>query len=152
MRGREQHRDRRDYGEGGERDEAEPVDDHGRKLPVHDDLVLLVAYLHPVRDELELLQDALQLPVGRGRTVVSVARGAGPGGGRRPRIRGHWRGLSDPTVGLQRVPVHPDKASRRARRKSSRGHNSANANGEKLARIKSLQPSQPSTPRLKAKI
>ena len=29
-------------------------------LPVHDDVLLLVAHLHPVRDELQLLEDALQ--------------------------------------------------------------------------------------------
>ena len=29
-------------------------------LPVHDDVLLLVAHLHAVRDELELLEDALQ--------------------------------------------------------------------------------------------
>ena len=39
--------------EGGEGDEAEPVDDHGRKLPVADYLLLLVVKLHPIRDELQ---------------------------------------------------------------------------------------------------
>ena len=30
-------------------------------LPVHDNVLLLVAHLHPVRDELELLEYALQM-------------------------------------------------------------------------------------------
>ena len=59
-----EHSDGGDDGEGREGDEAEPVDHHRRELPVHDDLLLLVPDLHAVRDELELLQDALQLAVG----------------------------------------------------------------------------------------
>ena len=64
MRGREEDRDGRDDGERREGDQTKAVDDHGRELPVANDLLLLVVELHPVGDELELLEDALKLPVG----------------------------------------------------------------------------------------
>ena len=82
VRRRHQHGHRGDDGEEGEGYEAEPVDDHRRELPVHDDLLLLVADLHAVGDELELFQDALELAVGRGRAVVRVGGGRGLGIGR----------------------------------------------------------------------
>lgn len=54
MRGREEDGDGRDHRERRERDQAEPVDDHGGKLPVHDNLLLLIAYLHPEKKEKSL--------------------------------------------------------------------------------------------------
>ncbi len=127
VRRREEHGDGGDDGEGGEGDEAEPVNDHGRELPVHDDLLLLVADLHPVRDELELLQDALQLAVGRGRAAVRVrrrrrrsarvrrVRSGGRGRRRRRRRRGGARRLDqaghDAAVLFHRVVVHADEAA-----------------------------------------
>ena len=104
VRRREEDGDGGDDGEGREGDQAEPVDDHGSKLPVADDLLLLVVKLHPVHDELELLQDALQLPVGARRASVSVHR----------RIRGRRRDgfagrrIIDRLL-VQRVAVHSDE-------------------------------------------
>ena len=63
MRGGEENSEGSDYSEGGESDETEPVDDHGGELPVRQDLGLLVLDLHPVGDELDLLEDALQFSV-----------------------------------------------------------------------------------------
>jgi len=56
VRRRHEHGDRRNDGEAGEGDEAEAVDDHGCKLPVHDHVFFFVTDLHPVRDEFQLLQ------------------------------------------------------------------------------------------------
>ncbi len=123
----EEHGDGGDDGEGCEGDEAEAVDHHGGELPVHDDLLLLVADLHPVGDELQLLQDALQLPVGGGGAAVGVRRRRRRArrrrrrrigrrrGRRRLRLRRRQRSRLHPHPGdqvavlLQRVAVHPDE-------------------------------------------
>lgn len=60
---RQKHGHRRDDGEHGEDDEAEAVHDHGGELPVADELGLLVRLTHASRDELQLPQDGLQLPL-----------------------------------------------------------------------------------------
>lgn len=115
VRRREQHRDRRDHREQGEGDETESIDYHRGEFPIHDDLLFFVADLHPVGDELELLEDALQLPVGRGRAGMGVAQrrwrrararpapaaGVRRGGGHRG-SRAH-----DVFVGLERIAVDP---------------------------------------------
>ena len=91
MRRGEEDSDGGDDGERRERDQTKPVDDHGSKLPVADDLLLLIVKLHPVRDELELLEDALELAIGRGRTPVAVHR----------RIRrGRWNGFAGCRIGV----------------------------------------------------
>ncbi len=135
MRRREEDRDGGDDGEGGEGDEAEAVDHHGGELPVHDDLLLLVPDLHPVRDELELLQDALELAVGGGGAAVGVRRRGGGRRGRSARVgRRRWRhgrrGLDahpHAAVLFQWVAVDADEASssRAAARRSGHAHSVA---------------------------
>ena len=89
-------RDGRDHREGGESDQAKPINDHGSKLPVHYDFLFFFSDFDskkcakiytmkhgvvddlPARYELEFLQDALQLPIRRSRTVVGVACGRHP--------------------------------------------------------------------------
>ncbi len=118
VRRRHEHRDSRDNSERREGNETEAIDDHGGELPIHNDFFLLVAYLHPVRDELELLEDALKFPVGRGSTGVSVAHGGsrlhrrGRGTWVRRRRRGGWRRRHRRfSVVPQWIAVHPNEAT-----------------------------------------
>ena len=104
VRGRQEDRDGRDDGERREGDQAEAVDDHGRELPVADDLLLLVVNLHPVGDELELLEDALKLSVGAGRAAVAVHRRI-----RRRRRNGFAGCRIIDRLLVQRVSVHSDE-------------------------------------------
>ena len=65
MRGSTEHGDSGHYGEGGVGHQAQPVQHHGRKLPValHRPTLLIVPDL--VGDHLDLLEDETQLPVER---------------------------------------------------------------------------------------
>ena len=127
--GRAQDGNGGDDSEGRKDDEAKPVDDHGGKLPVADHLIFFLLHLHPVRDKLELLQDALKFPIGgvgssrRCRIGVCMEE---RGGGRQtglavshaPSIScGHTAsivtvgklGAAGGGVGLQRVAIHSDE-------------------------------------------
>lgn len=57
-----------------------PINDHSCKLPVADELRLLVRLAHAPRDELQLAQDAVQLPVrgGQRQRVALVLHGGRP--------------------------------------------------------------------------
>jgi len=85
VRRRHEHGDGGDDSEGREGDQAQPVQHHGRELPVVLDLgrVLVVANL--VRDHADLLEDQAELPVNAGRVGRRRRRSRSRGRARRPR-------------------------------------------------------------------
>ena len=110
VRSRQEDGNGRDDCEGRESDQAEAIDDHGSELPIPDDLLLFVVNLHPVGDELQLFEDALELAIRRGRAAVTMQRGVGRGRGKRL-VGG---GVVD-HLPVQRVPVHANEPARTVR-------------------------------------